>query len=200
MCSAALPPHDEAQVHHLRGRCLVHHSPSPQQCALRGDVWDDSALDEGASFGGVCRTAEAMSKRIGVSPHSYEVRLTLDGRRASHLRRRRRQPRACPCHHQAATARALVPPQTVQVNVSFDPASFGFAGRARLELTCVRRAPGDAARNANAAVFGLICASRVDFDDFPLDVEDKRGWDVFLPQDLREAWLSRLRHHRQQAA
>eukprot|EP00798_Chlamydomonas_sp_ICE-L_P021734 gene21734-28756_t len=55
------------EVHHVKDRCLVSHSPNPQQCALRGGAWDDSMYDSFSSSGGQCLAGGIASAELLVS-------------------------------------------------------------------------------------------------------------------------------------
>ncbi|EFJ52303.1 hypothetical protein VOLCADRAFT_102964 [Volvox carteri f. nagariensis] len=61
------------KVHYVRDRCLVNHSPSPQQCALAGGVWDDSIMYQATGFGGACVHAKTVLERMRVHPNAYEL-------------------------------------------------------------------------------------------------------------------------------
>lgn len=61
------------KVHHVAERCLVHHSPNPQQCAAQGGVWDDTAMWDARAFGGLCRTAKEMQELMARYPKFYQV-------------------------------------------------------------------------------------------------------------------------------
>lgn len=66
-----------SQVHFVHGRCLVHHSPNPQQCALNGSVWDDTEMMLIANFGGRCISQEDAQNRLDDSDNRFEVRGAL---------------------------------------------------------------------------------------------------------------------------
>ncbi|KAG2500986.1 hypothetical protein HYH03_000808 [Edaphochlamys debaryana] len=61
------------KIHYFRGRCLVNHAPSPQQCALSGGIWDDSIMCQASSFGGACVTAKSVVERMRTNPELYEL-------------------------------------------------------------------------------------------------------------------------------
>ncbi|GFR42383.1 hypothetical protein Agub_g3254 [Astrephomene gubernaculifera] len=61
------------KVHYVRGRCLVNHAPSPQQCALAGGIWDDSLNCQASSFGGSCVTVRSVYDRMNAHPDMYEL-------------------------------------------------------------------------------------------------------------------------------
>ena len=52
------------QVRFVHNRCLVHHNPNPQLCALGGGVWDDSVFINPSTFGGRCITQQAAESLL----------------------------------------------------------------------------------------------------------------------------------------
>ena len=58
----------------INDRCLVHHNPNPQLCALEDGVWDDSVLINPANFGGRCITKKAAQMLQNTVP-GLEVRV-----------------------------------------------------------------------------------------------------------------------------
>lgn len=64
---------DGWKIHFIHGRCLVNHAPSPQQCALSGGVWDDTAMANPASFGGACASARTVLEKMKANPSLYEL-------------------------------------------------------------------------------------------------------------------------------
>ncbi len=63
------------QVHHVEdGKCLVSHSPNPQQCAMQGNsVWDDTGFAAAESFGGSCISADTAHRIQLVRRESVEM-------------------------------------------------------------------------------------------------------------------------------
>jgi len=65
------------KVHRVSNVCLVSHSPNPQQCMLRGGVWDDHMYDTFSHSGGRCiTTSEARALLLG-SEELEEVTVSL---------------------------------------------------------------------------------------------------------------------------
>ena len=68
-------------MHHIAGRCLFDHNPSPQRCARMGGVWDDSASVLGSN-GGECVTEAQAQLRYDAAVGALEldvVQLSNDG-------------------------------------------------------------------------------------------------------------------------
>ncbi len=63
-----------AQVHHVQGRCLVHHNPSPQLCAAQGGVWDDSRMTDTGHIGGECVSRDHLATRMRQHPNELQAR------------------------------------------------------------------------------------------------------------------------------
>ena len=69
------------KVHHVAGRCLYDHSPSPQRCARMGGVWDDSGSPLQHS-GGECITEAQAQQRYDAAAGTIAmdiVQLSHDG-------------------------------------------------------------------------------------------------------------------------
>ena len=69
------------QAHHVAGRCLYDHNPSPQRCARMGGVWDDSRSALQRS-GGECITEAQAQQRYDAAAGAIEmdvVQLSHDG-------------------------------------------------------------------------------------------------------------------------
>ena len=69
------------EVHHVAGRCLYDHNPSPQRCARMGGVWDDSGSAVGHA-GGECITEAQAQQRYDAAAGAIEmetVQLSHDG-------------------------------------------------------------------------------------------------------------------------
>ncbi|GAX74196.1 hypothetical protein CEUSTIGMA_g1645.t1 [Chlamydomonas eustigma] len=62
------------RVHRISDACLLSHSPSPQLCAMRGGVWDDSVFTHAEHSGGRCLDHDsAMLLLKSADPASLEV-------------------------------------------------------------------------------------------------------------------------------
>ncbi|MEW5310668.1 MAG: hypothetical protein WDW38_002444 [Sanguina aurantia] len=68
------------KVRHVRDKCLVNHAPSPQQCAARGDVWDDSQFTDAQFFGGECLPRAVVTQKL----HDYPTHLEMVTVNVSH--------------------------------------------------------------------------------------------------------------------
>jgi hypothetical protein len=66
----------------VKDRCLIEHAPSPQMCALAGDVWDDSQAGTERHAGGRClseRAGLALLKQPDSNLEMVEIDVTHDG-------------------------------------------------------------------------------------------------------------------------
>ena len=69
------------KVHHVAGRCLYDHNPSPQRCTRMGGVWDDSGSALQHS-GGECITEAQAQQRYDAAAGAIQmevVQLSHDG-------------------------------------------------------------------------------------------------------------------------
>ena len=75
------PPPPPPQVLHVKDRCLVSHTPNPQQCALRGGVWDDTNFDSFDGSGGSCLSKAEAVRWQQQHPDSelLQLRVSHDG-------------------------------------------------------------------------------------------------------------------------
>ncbi len=80
--------HSGWNVHHVTDACLYDHNPSPQRCAQKGGVWDDTrALS--SELGGTCLTPEEAEAHLwigGNAMEAVEIELSNDGNLASFLK------------------------------------------------------------------------------------------------------------------
>lgn len=65
----------------MQDRCLLSHSPSPQLCALRGGVWDDSLFLHFQHSGGRCLEQEEAEEYLRQSQglEVLQVNVSNDG-------------------------------------------------------------------------------------------------------------------------
>ncbi|EIE21685.1 hypothetical protein COCSUDRAFT_56879 [Coccomyxa subellipsoidea C-169] len=79
---------DGWNIHHVTDACLYDHNPSPQRCAQKGGVWDDTrALS--SELGGTCLTPEEAEAHLwigGNAMEAVEIELSNDGNLASFLK------------------------------------------------------------------------------------------------------------------
>ena len=52
------------QVHRVSGKCLVHHTHNPQQCAFEDKVWDDAFFWHEGSYGGFCASMDEIKGKL----------------------------------------------------------------------------------------------------------------------------------------
>eukprot|EP01025_Chloroclados_australasicus_P029064 TRINITY_DN288_c1_g1_i1.p1 TRINITY_DN288_c1_g1~~TRINITY_DN288_c1_g1_i1.p1 ORF type:complete len:439 (+),score=23.23 TRINITY_DN288_c1_g1_i1:29-1318(+) len=61
------------KVKHFSNTCMFDHSPSPQQCAQQGNIWDDSQANSQEHTGGRCMTDKAAEIYLKEHPDTLEV-------------------------------------------------------------------------------------------------------------------------------
>ena len=75
----------DLQRFRVKHRCLIEHAPSPQMCALVGDIWDDSQAGTEKHAGGRClseRMGMALLQQESSGLEMVEANVTHDGQSA----------------------------------------------------------------------------------------------------------------------